>query len=191
MRRGCGYALALTCAAAFFCAASAHASERVIADFDGDGVRDQVVVSRHDPTIMRVWLSSTRRVDIIRSREPILQIAAANLDDDARAELIARVPATLRVWAGRNGHFHTYRPRLGTITTRLSRARNHASNADPLCAEIGVWECSVIAPSLQSTLLTTPPPPRAAWTDASNPVRGPTSRTPVHPFSPRPPPAAL
>jgi hypothetical protein len=187
MRRSRGHVLALAYATAFLCASPAFANQRVIADFDGDGVRDQVSLSRHDPTVVRVWLSSTRRIDVIHSREPILQIAAADLDGDARKELVARVPTSMRVWVRRNGHFQSYRPRHRAVTSRISRARSHGSNADPLNAELSVTEYSLIAPSLESTVLALPPP-RVAWTDGTNPVRGPSSGAPVHPFTPRPPP---
>jgi hypothetical protein len=185
--RRSGPVLVVICAMAFFCAASAVAGERVVADLDGDGVRDHVSLSRRDPTLVRVWLSSTRQIDVIRSREPILHIAAADLDGDARKELVARGPASLRVWSRRSGHFQKYRPRHRPIARRISRARNHASNADPLCAELSATEYSAIAPSLDSILLAVPPL-RRGWTDTANPVRGPTSSAPVHPFTPRPPP---
>jgi hypothetical protein len=171
------------------CAPAALASQRLAGDFDGDGLRDHIAVSRQDPTILRVWLSSTRRIDIIRSREPILHIAAADLDGDARPELVARLASSLRVWNRRNGRFHTYRPRARSAAPRLSRARNHASNADPLCADLSATEYSLVAPSMESSTLVMPPLP-AIWIDAGNPVRGPTSGAPVHPFTPRPPPVS-
>src|SRR5262245_32209562 len=102
IRCSAAHVLIVTCAIAILCAPSAYANERVLADLDGDGVRDHVSLSRHDPTIVRVWLSSTRKIDVIRSREPILHIAAADLDGDAHAEIVARLPKSLRVWARRS-----------------------------------------------------------------------------------------
>jgi hypothetical protein len=171
------------------CAPAALANRRLAGDFDGDGLRDRIAISRQDPTILRVWLSSTGRIDTIRSREPILHIATADLDGDTRPELVVRLASSLRVWNRGNGRFHTYRPRARWAVPRLSRARNHASNADPLCADLSATEYLLVAPSTESSTLVMPPLP-AIWIDAANPVRGPTSGAPVHPFTPRPPPVS-
>ena len=171
-----------------FCATDAFAGKRVVGDFDGDGLRDHVAISPEDPTVLRVWLSSTHRIDIIHSPEPILHIAAADLDGDRRTELVARVSSRLRVWMRRNGRFHAYRPQHHWALAGLAGARNHASNADPLCAELSTTE--LISPSLESSLLTTIQTV-AVWIDPSNPIRGPTASAPVHPFLPRPPPDSI
>jgi hypothetical protein len=178
-------ALGLIAAIGLFSASEAFASDRVVGDFDGDGLRDHVAISHGDPRVLRVWLSSTHRIDVIHSPEPILHIAAADLDGDRRPELVARVSSKLRVWMRRNGRFHAYRPQHRSTLARLSRARNHASNADPLCAELSTTE--LVSPSLESSVLTTVHSV-AVWIDPSNPVRGPTADAPVHPFLPRPPP---
>ena len=180
--------LGLTCAALLLCATRAFASGRVFGDFDGDGIRDYGSISAQDPTIVRVWLSSTKRMAVIHSREPVLQLSAADVDGDSRSDLVARVRSSLRVWVRKDGRFHTYRVRPHVFNSRFTRTRNHAGNADPLCAELNATEYSLVSPSLHSTVLTMMPV-LTGWIDLSHPVRGPTSRSPVLPFTPRPPPA--
>jgi hypothetical protein len=132
--------LGLTCAALLLCATRAFASGRVFGDFDGDGIRDYGSVSAQDPTIVRVWLSSTKRVALIHSREPVLQLAAADMDGDSRSDLVARVRSSLRVWVRKDGRFRAYRVRPRILNSRFTRTRNHAGNADPLCAELNATE---------------------------------------------------
>lgn len=179
----------LTCAVLLMCARQASASGRVVADFDGDGIRDHGVVSRHDPTIVRVWLSRTHRMALIHSREPLLSAAASDVSPDSSADVVARMKSAVREWVRKNGRSHAYRVRTHAFNSRFTRTRNHAGNADPLCAELNGTDYSHVAPSVESTVLTMTPV-RAVWTDLSHPVRGPTSSSPVLPFTPRPPPVS-
>jgi hypothetical protein len=179
--------LVMTCAVLLMGGRQASASSRIVADFDGDGIGDHGAVSQHDPTVVRVWLSSTHRMALIHSREPVLSLAAADVDGDSRADLVARMKSAVRVWVRKNGRFHAYRVRNHSFASRFTRTRNRAGNADPLCAELNATDYSHVAPSVQSTVLMMTPV-RAVWTDLSHPVRGPTSGSPVSPFTPRPPP---
>jgi hypothetical protein len=181
--------LGLMCAALLLSATRAFANGRVSGDFDGDGIGDYGSVSTQDPTIVRIWLSSTNRMAVIHSREPVLQLAAADVDGDSRSDLVARVRSSLRVWVRKDGRFHRYRVRPRIVNSRFTRTRNHAGNADPLCAELNATEYSLVSPSLHSTVLTMMPV-LTGWIDLSHPVRGPTSGAPVFPFTPRPPPAS-
>jgi hypothetical protein len=179
----------LTCAVLLVSAQHASASGRVIADFDGDGIGDRGVVSRHDPTIVRVWLSSTHAMALIHSREPVVSPAAAMGERDSRADVVARMKSAVRVWVRKNGRSHAHRVRTHAFNSRFTKTRNHAGNVDPLCAELTGTDYSHVAPSVDSTVLTMTPA-RAVWTDLSHPVRGPTSGSPALPFTPRPPPAS-
>jgi hypothetical protein len=180
----------LTWALLMVCARHAAAADRVVADLDGDGVRDHVVVSQSDRTLVRVWLSSTHRMALIHSREPVLSLAAADVDGDSRADLVAGMKSAVRIWVRKDGRFRAYSVRNHSFNSRFSRTRNRAGNADPLCAELNATDYSHVAPPVESTVLTMTPV-RTVWTDLSHPVRGPTSGSPVLPFTPRPPPAAL
>src|SRR5262249_57455159 len=44
---------------------------RLFADLDADGRRDHVTVDKHEPWIVRIWLSATRSTHIIRSAQPL------------------------------------------------------------------------------------------------------------------------
>src|SRR5690348_6412774 len=158
----------LTCAVLLVSARHASASGRVIADFDGDGIRDRGIVSQHDPTIVRVWLSSTHGMALIHSREPLMSLAALNGESHPRAALVARMKSAVRVWIRKNGRSHTYRVRNHhAFNSRFTKTRNHAGNADPLCAELNGTDYSHVAPSVEWTVLTMTPV-RAVWTDLSH-----------------------
>src|SRR5438128_1273822 len=51
-------------------------------DLDGDGLRDHVVLDRREPAGLRVWLSASDTTEVIRTRVPLLQVVAADLDGD-------------------------------------------------------------------------------------------------------------
>lgn len=72
---------------------------RTVADVDGDGVRDRVTLDRRDPSVVRVRLSSTGTVSVLRSARPISSLVAHDLDGDHKAELIAAdTRGAVHVW---------------------------------------------------------------------------------------------
>jgi hypothetical protein len=107
-------ALWLTGAWALLVVPLAGAAESTLsADFDGDGTRDRVSIDQTEPSLLHVWLSATKTTDVIRSRHPLVQVVATDLDGDHHPELIAKEASTgLSVWTrhGREG-FRAFRPR--------------------------------------------------------------------------------
>jgi len=84
------------------------------ADFDGDGQYDRVLLDRHEPSLIRVWLSKTGCTAFVRTPMPVSAIVASDLDGDHKAELVTRGATTgLQIWTkGRKG-FHRFRARTG------------------------------------------------------------------------------
>lgn len=102
----------LTWAVLLVARVAAAASPRVVADFDGDGQHDSAVVDtgRSSP-VLRIWLSATRAVVLVRSATPILSVGAADLNGDGRDELVAVDGSTrLRVWTVHRAQFERVRP---------------------------------------------------------------------------------
>lgn len=90
----------LFAASVLLCGRVAGAADQALyADFDGDGLGDHATVDSRTPTVLHVWLSRTGTTSLIRSGRSFLGIAAADLNGDRRAELIADDPsAELHVW---------------------------------------------------------------------------------------------
>ncbi len=103
----------LLCCAALLCAPRVDARDAALAaDFDGDGQRDHVTLNGEDSSLLHIWLSATGTIEIIHSREPVLHVVAADLDDDRRPELIAGGgTAALGIWTRGSHGFRAFRPR--------------------------------------------------------------------------------
>src|SRR3954463_2498295 len=110
----------LTGVCAMLASPVAAATGTLTADFDGDGNNDRVTIDRAEPSVLHVWLSATGTGTSVRSRRPVLQIAARDVDGHHRPELITTEaggwpwwkPAhALRVWKqdARRG-FRTFHP---------------------------------------------------------------------------------
>jgi hypothetical protein len=90
---------------------AAAADAWVVADFDGDGFRDRAALDRRDPSVLRVWLSTTHRVSLIHSTAPVVGVGARDLDGDRRDELIVGTRATgIQVWTTRRHGLTPFRP---------------------------------------------------------------------------------
>jgi hypothetical protein len=180
----------LACMCALLLVPRVAAHERaLIADFDGDGHGDHVTFTSREPSVVRVWLSATGTTHVIRSSEPLRAVAAADLDGDHRAELVASTRSTgLHVWTRGRNRFRTLHPNDTRQPAGFSSSRHRASEDGPQAP-----------PGTDASGQTTPvvlyaahrgPPARRAWTPAPRPVRGPTPSPSLTPFSPRPPPTS-
>ncbi|MEO8482945.1 MAG: VCBS repeat-containing protein [Acidobacteriota bacterium] len=86
--------------------AASYADQHVYADFDGDGQRDHAAFDPTHASMLRVWLSSNPRADVLHSRFHLLRLAAIDLDGDGRPELVATDRrAGLHVWRAGRGRF--------------------------------------------------------------------------------------
>ncbi len=102
------------------------------ADFDGDGQRDHVTLSGEDSSVLHIWLSATGTTEIIRSREPVLHVVAADLDDDRRPELIASGrTAALGIWARGSHGFRAFRPRRAPAIPDFNRPTHRTLDDGP------------------------------------------------------------
>lgn len=101
----------------------------VSGDFDGDGYGDRAVLDRQEPSVVRVWLSKSRRVHVMRARVTLSAIAARDLNGDRRAELVAReAKASLHVWTlGRSG-FRAFGPREARVHVLPVPPRHHVDD---------------------------------------------------------------
>src|SRR5262245_36777038 len=168
-------------------ALASAASPPVIADFDGDSKPDRAELSRREPSAVRVWLSTTRRVAILRSSTPILGIAARDLDGDRRAELIAsKASSGLQVWTKRRHGFGAFRPKRITPNS-LARPARHSVHDGPADAGEATDQEAPKPPASSPA----PGAPFVALTFApisTHVVVVPESSTVFAPFGPRPPP---
>jgi len=117
----------LTGVCAMLASPVAAATGTLTADFDGDGNSDWVTIDRAEPSVLHVWLSASGTTASVRSRRPVLQIAARDVDGDHLPELITTEAGswpqwkrahTLRVWKqdARRG-FRTFHSRHRTPGT--------------------------------------------------------------------------
>jgi hypothetical protein len=171
---------------------TAHAAERsVVADFDGDGYHDRATLDGREPSVLRVWLSTTRTTAIVRSRSPLVGIAARDLDGDRRAELLAGAgaPATgLQVWTRRHAAFSRFQPRP-VPTATFSRPVRHNVHDAP-----GGLPLAVASAAPWLAALSLAPQPRApAPAAAALVIRRADAPPPppnLSPLAPRPPPVS-
>jgi hypothetical protein len=167
---------------------AAHAAERsVVADFDGDGYHDRATLDGREPSVLRIWLSTTRTTAIVRSRSPLAGIAASDLDGDGRAELIAHAPASgLQVWTRRHTRFSRVRPRQAPPGA-FERPARHNVEDDPRGLPVAVAPAPPSSAALASV-----PQPRAPASVAAAPFDPGHAAPPLaparSPFAPRPPP---
>ena len=180
----------LTCLCALLLASRADASEStLVADFDGDGQGDRVTRNWQEPSVLRVWLSATRTTDVIRSREPLRHVVAADLDGDRRAELIVSNRSRgLRIWTKKHKGFRAYHPKQAPSPIGLSRPTGHAFDDGPPTPMLEMSASRPVPPSL--ALSVRPPAPTfGATRHAPRFARAPISPQYFAPFAPRPPPA--
>lgn len=180
--------------ALFVCAllapAAAHAAgPSVVADFDGDGQRDRATLDRLEPSVLRVWLSTTRSTAIVRTQAPVAGIVARDLDGDRRAELIAGGASTgLQVWTKHRRGFTPFKPR-SVMPGTLGPPLHHNVEKDPGDAPAAITSA---APSLLALPLSPQPRgPTAAMARlrlARAAVAYSSQR--LAPLAPRPPPVS-
>ena len=158
-------------------------------DLDGDGRGDQVMLDRDKPLLLHVWLSRSGTTQVIRSRVPILQIVAVDLDGDHRLELIARDrDSQLHVWKRKRDGFHSYHRRnAGASPFDQGECRSIENKETEPPGEAGATPYSQFALALCAS-------PRAPGLEPStsrapSTARALSSSTAVDPFAPRPPPA--
>jgi len=166
--------------------AAAAAESSLEIDFDGDGRRDLVALSRQEPTVVHVWLSASNTRQTIHTGAPLLRIAAADLDGDRRPELIAADSALqIHVWAHAPRGLRSYRPRDGVPPALMRPDRRSVDNGrEPASAITGAPAVPVTA-----TLSASPHPP-APGSVACAPRQKGTGRSfrAFDPLVPRPPP---
>jgi hypothetical protein len=183
-----GRTFVLACACVLLASTLAHASEPgLVVDLDGDGVHDRAIVDSREPSLLRVWLSSTDSISTIRNSSPLVGVVAIDLDGDHRAELIARDSAAgLHVWTrGRQG-FHRVRPH-STDGTTLARQKRHVADDGATDESTGTsWDgASFLALALTSQPRAPASPALDLALDSKWSRR---SHLPLDPFAPRPPP---
>lgn len=178
------------CACVLLVARAAAAGQPVVADFDGDGQHDTATLDAHGrSSVIRVWLSTTRAISLIRSRTPIAAIGAQDIDGDRRAELIAGGTSHLQVWTMRHTRFERVRPRRNTSRTFTHPTRHHVEDG-PDDARVAV-SCSTAS----AFALTLSPSPRGPGLPTSRvPPRDAACRQSLEfleSFAPRPPPFSI
>jgi hypothetical protein len=167
----------------------ATAEPSLAIDLDGDGRPDLVTQDRAEPLVLHVWLSASGTTQTIRTRVPLLQIVAADLDGDHRLELVATdTESKIHVWKRKRKGFHAYRRRV-VVAPALER-RNCRGIEDGETKPPGVITSTPYAP-FALTLCASPRAPGLETTTsrAAHTVRAWLSLTAVDPFVPRPPPA--
>lgn len=178
----------LACVSLVLAATSAFAAP-VVGDFDGDGQRDRATFSRREPSVLRVWLSTTHTVAILHARSPILALAARDLDGDRRDELIASGASGLQIWTRPHQEFAPLHPRH-RFPAELASEAGHTVDEGPR-------QYPAAVPSAGASLLALVATPRVYGGDSVSiapPGRLAGGASPVAilaPFAPRPPPLAL
>ena len=117
---------------------AAAADAWVVADFDGDGIRDRAALDKRDPSTLRVWLSTTHRVSVIHSAAPVVGLSARDLDGDRRAELIVGARGTnFQVWTTRRHGLTPFKP-WHARRSALTRATQSRVDDQPIDRPIPV-----------------------------------------------------
>ena len=185
LRRG----LHLACLCVFLFAPRANAAGRaVVADFDGDGHGDHVTLDATDARVVRIWFSATRTTEIIRSPQPLRDIAAVDLNGDRHPELIASNRSHgLQVWMKAHAGFRHYRRKRPVVPRDIGYPERRRVDDDPGSDAAAVGGARPVPMSLAAgphprSLL---PPIRRDVSDVTHAAR---SALPNSPFAPRPPP---
>jgi hypothetical protein len=162
------------------------------ADLDGDGHGDRVTVTREQPSVVRVWLSASSTTHVLRSAEPVVAVALADLNGDSRPELIAtNANSGLHIWTRTKKGFRGFRLRRHPVPVAVSHStRNHKADDGPASSEATSDPLNPVPSSLvlsvRPVILTF-----SGWNRAPRLVRGPTASPCRSPFAPRPPPSSL
>jgi hypothetical protein len=182
-----GMHLAFLCA--FLFATGANAAGRVIADFDGDGRGDHVTLDAVDARVVRIWFSATRTTEIIRSPQPLRDIAAVDLNGDQHPELVASNRSHgLQVWMKAHAGFRHYRRKRPAAPRDIAYPERRRVDDDAASDAAAIGGARPVPMSLASG-------PRrrfllpAIRRDASDVTHAARSALPDSPFAPRPPPA--
>ncbi|MDR1990532.1 MAG: hypothetical protein LBQ09_09925 [Acidobacteriaceae bacterium] len=173
---------------------SVAAKPLLVVDLDGDGQRDRITRSHREPTVLRLWLSSSGTTQRLRASAPILHVVAVDFDGTHRPALIAR-DAKSRVhiwtwrpnWTWRHTSFNPYRPHVITLLT-LSSARHHAvhnTSSDPENAVADLANTALMLPVCPLARVPVPVPVRGPAVSVAPPIL---SVFVVDPSLPRPPP---
>lgn len=179
----------ILCACVLLLPHVAAADPSLAIDFDGDGRRDQVMLDGREPSVLHVWLSASGTTQLIRTRVPLLQVVAADLDGDHRPELIARdTDSQIHVWTRKRTGFHSYRPRHAAPSAPGQQGFGNIEDTD--LEPPGEITSTPFAP-FALMLCASPRAPglEASTARASHAARAGRSLTAVDPFAPRPPPA--
>jgi hypothetical protein len=157
-------------------------------DFDGDGRRDRFKVDRLEPSVLRIWLSASDTTHTIRTRVPLLQVVATDLDGDHRPELIARDrDSQLHVWTRKRNRFKLYRPQhVRVVTVRQPDDRTYDQNGQDAPVALTTTLFTPYALMLCASPRAPGPETFAAPTFDTAPARR--SSTALAPFASRPPP---
>jgi len=183
VRRTLWLMLACTLLLAGFASA---AEPSLTADFDGDGLGDRAMLDRTEPSVLRIWLSTTNATATIRSQTPIIHLAATDLDGDRRSELIAGGRTGLRVWTKKHRDFRSYRPHHAAPDGLASPDHRtlHDTTTDS--------ESAVTGSSAPTLVITSSARPRAPsqCAHSAGPEFAPSPRASLShpPFAPRSPP---
>lgn len=172
----------------FALAPAARAEVGVAADFDGDGRIDRAQLDRREPSLIRVWLSTTGRVTVVRAGAAVSAIVAMDLDGDRKAELVTRGPSTeLQVWTKSQKGFRSYRPRRSTTAQTDPHRRSADDSPEPSDPDLSVhtFHAAIQAPSAPRA------PGRVFVRAARAELIAPGSGFRFAPSAPRPPPVSL
>jgi hypothetical protein len=176
----------MVCACVLLLPRFASAAPSAPIDLDGDGRRDRFMVDRREPSVLQVWLSASDTTQVIRTRVPLLQVVATDLDGDHLPELIARdSESQIHVWTRKTNRFRSYRPHdvvPGTLRQQPSRRSIDDNDREAP----GVITSAPFAPALCASVRA--PGLEASSTCAPRTARACRSSTAVAPFTPRPPP---
>jgi len=181
-----GMHLAFLCA--FLFATRAHAGGRaVIADFDGDGRSDRVTLDAVDARVVRIWFSATRTTEIIRSPQPLRDIAAVDLNGDRHPELVASNRSRgLQVWMKAHAGFRHFRRKRPAAPRDIGHPERRRVDDDTGSNAAAIGGAKPIPMSVAVG-------PRRRWLiavrrNALDVTHAPRSALPDSPFAPRPPP---
>lgn len=181
----------IVCVSAILLPRLAAADQRLAVDVDGDGRGDRVTVEVGEPFVIHVWLSESGRTYELRSREPLAQIMARDLDGDRRPELIASdQDARIHVWRRHESGFRRFHPR--PVLPSAFSGRDHRG-VDDTDDEL---PSAIPSPTAMAIVLIVSSQPRAPaplvfrcsapeWSRRSR------SSHAVDPFVPRPPPSHI